>query len=178
MRQVITLGAHIMNQKWSIIIINNNFWKYHQQAKEKQKQNNRFFREQNISNLLQTKPQSPTETLKWYKKEKETLFFFFCSTKKLAQYSLTSSVESSRLVAVKKARIRRPMSRTPWEKGRQTEKKRTDRATQTGKQRRYSHYSSSEQGIWRPNVKFKWQSTQGPHSVMHCVGAYWAIVAV
>lgn len=50
--------------------------------KTKQKQN-RFFREQNISNLLQTKPQSPTETLKWYKKRERNTFLFFLQYKKI-----------------------------------------------------------------------------------------------
>lgn len=86
MRQVITIGAHIMNQNDQLII----FWKYHRQAKQ-------ILREQNISNLLQTKLQSPTETLEWYKKEKEIHFLY--STKKLAQYSLTSFAVASWLLS-------------------------------------------------------------------------------
>lgn len=63
MRQVITLD---------------HFWKYHQQAKQ-------ILKEQNISNLLQTRSQSPTETLKWYiKKRTQTNPFF--TVQKLAQY--------------------------------------------------------------------------------------------
>lgn len=62
MRQVITLGAHIMNQSDQFIIFGSII--------NKQKQ---ILREQNISNLLQTKSQRPTETFKWYKKSKEIL---------------------------------------------------------------------------------------------------------
>lgn len=62
MRQVITIGAHIMNQSDQFIIFGSII--------NKQKQ---ILREQNISNLLQTESQRPTETLKWYKKSKEIL---------------------------------------------------------------------------------------------------------
>lgn len=63
MRQFITLSAHIMNHNDQFV----NFWKYHQQAKT--------ISEQNISNLLQTKLQSPTELFKWYKKKNQNPFF-------------------------------------------------------------------------------------------------------
>lgn len=62
--------------------------------KQKRKRNPKhffFIIEQNISNLLPTKLQSPTETLKWYKKEKRNTslyFFFFCSTKKIDWHSI------------------------------------------------------------------------------------------
>lgn len=90
MRQVITLGAHVMNQKDQISFL--------EVSSTSKKQTNRSSWEQNISNLLRNKSsQSPTETLKWYKKEKrpkknktkkKSLFvsFFFFTVKKLAQY--------------------------------------------------------------------------------------------
>lgn len=108
MRQVITLGAHIMNKKWSIY----NFWKYHQQAKQS-------LREQNIFQLATDKLQSPTETFKWYKNKREKERNTFFAVQKLAQYSLTSSVRSSGLLVVRKPETHRPMSRKPWETDRE-----------------------------------------------------------
>lgn len=98
MRQVITLGAHIMNQNDQLIIFGSII--------DKQ---NRF----SENNLLQTELQSPTETLEWYKKKRKKPFFYIYSTKKLAQYSLTSVAVSSRLVVVRKPPTCGPMSRRP-----------------------------------------------------------------
>lgn len=91
--------------------------------KQKHKKNPKhFIIEQNISNLLPTKPQSPTETLKWYKKEKRktlSYFFFFLQYKKnwLAQYHwkrasrTRPSIRPSGWLLFERPWLLRPMSR-------------------------------------------------------------------
>lgn len=148
MRQFNTPSAHNMNHNDQFV----NFRKHQQTKTEYQ---NRTFP------TCYRQGCRAQQNCKWYKK-RNPLFF---TVQKLAQYSLTSVAVSFRLVAFSKPSIDRPMSRKPWEK----KKTNGDRETETWKQC-YSHYSSSEQGLWWPNVKFEWQSTQEPSSVMHYVG--------
>lgn len=116
MRQVITLGAHIMNQNDQFIIFGSIINKQ-----------NRFSENRTFPTCYRQNRRAQQKHLSGIKK-KETPFFFF-TVQKLAQYSLTSVAMFSRLVVVRKPQIHRPTSRKPWEWEREREKRdrKTDR---------------------------------------------------
>lgn len=141
MRQVITLD---------------HFWKYHQQAKQ-------ILKEQNISNLLQTRSQSPTETLKWYIKKRT-------QTNPFLQYKNWHSISKPAVLCL--VVFRKPVDSSTYEQKTLKRKKvrRTDRQAgrQTDRQKeQQGHGNRDVTVITHPASRGfdgrMWNSSDNPH---------------
>lgn len=148
MRQVITLGAHIMNQNDQFIIFGSIINKQ-----------NRFSENRTFPTCYRQNRRAQQKHLSGIKK-KETPFFF--TVQKLAQYSLTSVAMFSRLVVVRKPQIHRPTSRKPWEWEREREERQKDRQREQQRHRN-RNVTVITHPVSRGFDGQMWNSSDNPH---------------